>query len=81
MPDPSVTLKALFDAERTVRAAHDELAEAEPESVLPVLEQAVRAALSLDEVDEDEAALRLVRVAALLGEMQGPRARRTPGCR
>jgi HEAT repeat protein len=73
MSDPSVTLKALFDAERTVRAAHDELAEEEPEKVLPLLEQAVRSARALDEVDEDEAALRLVRVAALLGEMQGPR--------
>jgi hypothetical protein len=73
MSDPSVTLKTLFDAERTVRAAHDQLADEEPETVLPLLEQAVRAARSLDEVDEDEAALRLVRVAALLGEMQGPR--------
>jgi HEAT repeat protein len=73
MPDPSATLKALFDAERAVRAAHDELVEASPESVLPLLEQATRAALNLDQIDEDEASLRLVRVAALLGEMQGPR--------
>jgi hypothetical protein len=70
---PAATLKALFDAERAVRAAHDQLVDAEPDQVLPVLEHAVRAALTLDEVDEDEAALRLVRAAAVLGEMQGPR--------
>jgi HEAT repeat protein len=70
---PGVILKALFDAERAVRAAHDQLVDTETDDVLPVLEQSVRAALTLDEVDEDEAALRLVRVAALLGEMQGPR--------
>lgn len=73
MPDPSATLKALFDAERAVRAAHDELALGDPGSTLPLLEQAVRAALTLDEIDEDESALRLVRVAAVLGEMQGAR--------
>ncbi len=73
MSDPSLTLKALFDAERAVRKAHDALVDAAPESVLPVLEQAVRAATTLDELDEDESSLRLVRVAAVLGEMQGPR--------
>jgi HEAT repeat protein len=70
---PGATLKALFDAERAVRDAHDQLVDADPDEVLPQLERAVRAALTLDEVDEDEAALRLVRVAALLAEMQGPR--------
>jgi HEAT repeat protein len=65
------TLKALFDAERAVRAAHDDLVEAEPKQVLPALERATRQALALDEVDEDEASLRLVRVAAVLGDMQG----------
>jgi HEAT repeat protein len=73
MPDPAATLKALFDAERAVRAAHDDLLDAEPEAVLPHLEEATRDALSLDELDEDESSLRLVRVAALLGEMQGAR--------
>jgi HEAT repeat protein len=73
MPDLAATLKALFDAERAVRAAHDELLDAEPEAVLPLLEQATRDALSLDELDEDESSLRLVRTAALLGEMQGAR--------
>jgi HEAT repeat protein len=73
MADPAPTLKALFDAERAVRAAHDELLDAEPEAVLPHLELATRDALSLDELDEDESSLRLVRIAALLGEMQGAR--------
>jgi HEAT repeat protein len=73
MSDPAALLKALFDAERAVRAAHDELVDVAPEAVLPLLERATRDALSLDDLDEDEAALRLVRVAAVLGELQGPR--------
>jgi HEAT repeat protein len=73
MSDPAALLKALFDAERAVRAAHDELVDVAPEAALPPLERATRDALSLDDLDEDEAALRLVRVAAVLGEMQGPR--------
>jgi HEAT repeat protein len=66
--DLPATLKALFDAERAVRAAHDDLVDADSASVLPLLERATREAL---ELDEDESSLRLVRVAALLGEMQG----------
>jgi HEAT repeat protein len=73
MRDPADMLKALFDAERTVRTVQDELLDADPAAVLPVLETDTRAALSLDELDEDEASLRLVRVAAILGEMQGPK--------
>jgi HEAT repeat protein len=73
MREPAATLKALFDAERAVRAAHDELVDADPETLLPLLELTTREALTLDEIDEDEASLRLGRVAALLGEMQGPR--------
>jgi HEAT repeat protein len=72
--DPALTLKALFDAERSARAAQDvlsELAEADPERVLSLLEKASREALALD--DEDEASLRLVQIAELYGEMQGPR--------
>jgi HEAT repeats len=69
--DPAATLKALFDAERAVRAAHDELVEADPATVSPLLERATREALKLDALDEDESSLRLVRVALLLGEMQG----------
>jgi HEAT repeat protein len=71
MSDPAATLDALFDAERAARLAHDELVDAAPEVVVPLLERATRDALKLD--DEDESALRLVRIAALLGELQGPR--------
>jgi HEAT repeat protein len=39
--------------------------------VLPLLAATTRKALALDAVDEDEASLRLVRVAGVLGEMQG----------
>lgn len=71
--DLPATLSALFDAERKVREAHDVLVEAEVAEVIPLLERATRDALALDELDEDEASLRLVRMAAMLGEMQGDR--------
>jgi HEAT repeat protein len=71
LPDLAITLKALFDSERAVREAHDELVSAEPSRLLPILESATREALDLDELDEDESSLRLVRVAAVLGEMPG----------
>ncbi len=70
--DLAATLKALFDAERAVRQAHDELSTADPSAVLPIIERATRDALDLDTLDEDESSLRLVRIAAVLGEMQGP---------
>jgi HEAT repeat protein len=73
MSDPASTLKALFDAERAAQVAHDQLLEGDPESLLPLLERATRESLALDEVDEDEASMRLGRIASLLGEMQGPR--------
>jgi HEAT repeat protein len=74
MPSPDLTamLAQLFDAERAVRDAHDALVEAPPGAILPLLESATREALD-DRLDEDEASLRLVRLAELLGEMQGPR--------
>ena len=71
MRDPSGTLNALFDAERAARAAHDELVEGDRDLVLPLLERVTKEALSLAESNEDEASLRLSRVARLLGEMQG----------
>lgn len=76
MRDPSETparLKDLFDAERTVRRVHDDLVSSDPEVVLPHLARATHEALTLDELDEDESSLRLVRLAAVLGEMQGPK--------
>jgi HEAT repeat protein len=73
MSDPAALLKELFDAERAVRAAHDALLEIPAEVALPALERDTHDALTLDELDEDESALRLVRLAQVLGEMQGPR--------
>jgi HEAT repeat protein len=66
-------LKELFDAERAVRHAHDAIVSGPLEAVLPHIERATHEALTLDELDEDESALRLVRLANLLGELQGPR--------
>ncbi len=65
------TLNELFDAERNVLRLHDELAELPPNDLLDALSGALAAALR--EPNEDEASLRLVRVAALLGEHEGPR--------
>lgn len=62
----------LFDAERQVRRLHDELAErVEEERVALLVEMraAVTAAAALE--DEEEAALRLVCAARLLGELDG----------
>ena len=66
------TLNALFDAERTARKLHDELADATPDAVVDVLVDAIAAASK--EPLEDEASLRLVRIAAVLGSLEGPRA-------
>src|SRR5271163_2889676 len=76
MRDPAETparLKELFDAERTVRRAHDDLVSSDAAMILPHLQRATHEALTLDELDEDESSLRLVRLAAVLGEMQGPK--------
>ncbi|WP_437778698.1 HEAT repeat domain-containing protein [Sorangium sp. So ce1097] len=66
------TLNKLFDAERTARRLHDDLAAMPGDALLDILTDAIAAAAR--EQDEDEAALRLVRVASLLGEHEGPRA-------
>jgi HEAT repeat protein len=65
------TLSELFDAERNVRRLHDELSSLPPNELLDALSVALAAALR--EPNEDEASLRLVRIAALLGEHEGPR--------
>ena len=62
----------LFDAERAVRRLHDELASLPVGDLLDPLTASLAAALK--EPNEDEASLRLVRIAALLGEHEGPRA-------
>jgi HEAT repeat protein len=74
MTDVPSVIKELFDGERAVRRAHDAIVDADAAETLPHLEKATREALGLDELDEDEASLRLVRLAEVLGEMQGPRA-------
>jgi HEAT repeat protein len=66
------TLNKLFDAERTARRLHDDLTAMPGDGLLDVLTDAIAAATR--ENDEDEAALRLVRIASLLGEHEGPRA-------
>lgn len=66
------TLNKLFDAERTARRLHEDLTATPGEGLLDVLTDAIAAATR--ENDEDEAALRLVRIASLLGEHEGPRA-------
>ncbi len=65
------SLNELFDAERTVRRLHDELASLPPEELFDTLGAAIPPALR--EPNEAEASLRLVRIAALLGEHEGPR--------
>ena len=67
----SLVLDALFDAERAVRQAHIELTDADPKDLLPVLDVALSASLTNE--DEDERAVRLVRLAAVLGELEGPK--------
>lgn len=64
-------LSELFAAERTVRRLHTELCELPEEQLLDALVAAAGAAGK--ESREDEASLRLVRIAALLGEFDGPR--------
>lgn len=65
------SLNELFDAERNVRRLHDELAALSTSELLDALTAAISAAAR--EPNEDEAALRLVRIAGLLGEHEGPR--------
>ena len=65
-------LNALFDAERRVRTLHGQIADKEPNVVMNAAEKAMKSAL--EESDEDEATLRLERLAVLIGEFDGPRA-------
>lgn len=84
--DLAPKLKDLFDAERTARRIHAELARADKGVVVPLLRQEIDAALALapkprsgggaeaPSSDAAESAMRLVRIAGLLGEMEGPAA-------
>ncbi len=62
----------LYAAERSVRALHARVAGGGRDLQLEVLGKATADALALD--DADEASLRLVRLAELLGELEGPKA-------
>ncbi len=63
------TLTALFDAERKARTAHASLVESSRGELVPVLREATREALAI--TDEDEAAVRLSRLALVLGDLEG----------
>jgi HEAT repeat protein len=63
------TLDALFSAERSARALHATLRGEGDAKLLPELRAATAAALALE--DEDEATIRLVRLALLLGDLEG----------
>ncbi len=65
-------LEGLFSAERKVRELHDTLAVAPVDALLDAMVPAIAEAAKLD--DEAEASLRLVRIAEVLGEVEGPRA-------
>jgi HEAT repeat protein len=69
-PELDRLLEALFDAERAVRGAHARLTESEPDDVLPLLEQAARAA---EQLRGDERSLRLVRISKVLGDIERSR--------
>jgi HEAT repeat protein len=64
-------LVALFDAERTVRRSHEELLAAERGALVSTVRHAVDEAIALSREDSAEGNLRLVRLAALLGDYEG----------
>jgi HEAT repeat protein len=70
--DLTSKLQNLFDAERTARRIHAELARADKGAVVPLIRKEIDGALT--NADAAESAMRLVRLAALLGEMEGPAA-------
>ncbi|MBX3214729.1 MAG: HEAT repeat domain-containing protein [Labilithrix sp.] len=63
------TLTALFEAERAARAHHTALRGEGDAKLIPELRAATAAALALE--DETEASIRLVRLAVLLGDLEG----------
>jgi HEAT repeat protein len=64
-------IQALYDAERGVRATHAGLLRADRAGLLVALRAEVDDALALIAKEPDEAALRLVRLATLLGDVDG----------
>lgn len=72
MNDLAARLNELFSAERSVRRLHEDIAKRPSDALLGALEQASAVARALP--DSGEGALRLVRIADLLGDVGGPRA-------
>ena len=64
-------LSALFDAERAVRRTHAELLRGDRAALTGALRAELDRALAMVGKEGDEAAVRLVRVAALLGDVEG----------
>src|SRR5687768_13150544 len=71
MADPRAMLESVFDADRALRASEDEFLDAADTPVLAkLLKESVREALVVDDRDEQE--LRLMRLADLCAQVQGP---------
>jgi HEAT repeat protein len=68
----STTLTALFDAERAVRTSHAALLHEDHGALIEALASAVDEAVKMD--DRAESALRLVRVAEILSDVEGAKA-------
>ena len=64
------TLQALFDAERKSRELHASLRGEGDSALLPELAKATKVALAIED-DESEASIQLVRLALLLGDLEG----------
>lgn len=64
-------LAGLFEAERKARALHAELVGSPRSDLVAALRDATKEALAVDDDDEDEAAVRLSRLALVLGDLDG----------
>ncbi len=67
--DLAAQLNKLFDAERTVRSLHSELAQKDAKDLVAAVTPAAREALSMK--DANESTVRLVRIAELLADVPG----------
>jgi hypothetical protein len=65
-------IEDLYAAERSVRDLHGRIGAARPAEQIAALTVATAEALKVE--DEDESSIRLVRLAALLGDLEGPQA-------
>lgn len=72
MPSIHENLAALFDAERSARTLHRDLVSQPREQLVQELRDATKSALALGRSgDEEESALRLARIAVVLGDLDG----------